>query len=251
MRGGAPIGPRCVDLAPAAAWRSSDTLVAAGRNRTSRRRSPSRCGQPRSIAMNVLAQMPFAQRRSPSPAMAATKSRPTLRRRSPRGHGAVSCGSTTCPAMTGRPKNSSGGSLSTVITWWPRTCIHARPRAPLPMTRRRRRGPQAGCPMIAWSATSPARSIPRLVARRQREVRCHRALFGRPARVPGRLLAAVRRGGGLLRRIHRRGSARRVPRAMQADPGPGAEPELPAAGPVRGRRPVPGAARRWRRWTPS
>ena len=39
------------------------------------------------------------------------------------------------------------------------------------------------------------------------KIRRDRALFGRPARVPGGVLAAVRRGGRLLRRVHRRGSA--------------------------------------------
>ena len=42
-----------------------------------------------------------------------------------------------------------------------------------------------------------------------------------------------------------------MPKAMQPILQPGTEPELPAAGPVRGRGPVSGTRPRWPRWTPS
>ena len=95
----------------------------------------------------------------------------------------------------------------------------------------------------------------------QRQSRRHRLLLGRAALVPHRGERARRCGGRLLRGLRRGDPSRRLPAQGDAAGRPDAGPQLPAARPLRQRRPVPqpragrrargGAARRPARPTSS
>ena len=152
---------------------------------------------------------------------------------------AGSSSSITCRAGTRAPRRSRGASPPVATTPSARTSTPARGSMSIPTTPRPPRGRPAGSPTSSSWATPGrhrgAAGAPHL----QREGRGHRLLLGRPALLPHCGEPARRCGGRLLRGVRDRHRSRRLP--AQGDPAgrPHPGPRLPAARPLRQRRPVP------------